>query len=150
MDHSNEADERWRDVLFALVKSASQDPEFRARVEATGAVLDDLEGVLERARVESMSPSGAIACHTYWWGFQLEIPHGILRAWPTESVDSEFIAMEIGTGTGPAAPFRRRAARWIAARVTDLQQADRGAGVYVCMTWMAPNIFVPVPIRNGT
>ena len=80
MDPGDEADDRWRDVLFALVKGANSDPEFRARVEATGAKLDNLEAVLERARVDRMSPCGAIECHTYWWGFQLEIPHQILRA----------------------------------------------------------------------
>ena len=142
----DEADDRWRDVLFALVKGANNDPEFRARVEATGAKLDNLEAVLERARLDRMSPSGAIACHTYWWGFQLEIPHRILREW-SEDADSESIAAVIGPATGPAAAYRRRAARWIADHVTVLQQDDRGAGIYVSMTWMAPNIFVAIPIR---
>src|SRR5262245_5073983 len=126
MDPSDEADERWRDVLFALVKGANNDPEFRARVEATGAKLDNLEAVLERVRVDRMSPCGAIECHTYWWGFQLEIPHRVLRAWESDE-DSESIAAVIGSSTGPAAPYRRRAARWVATRVSALQEVDLGA-----------------------
>lgn len=149
MDRNNEADERWRDVLFELVKRAKGDAEFRARVEATGAVLDNLEGLLQRSPVESISPAGTIACSTYWWGFQLEIPHGILRGW-SEEIDSECVASAIGAVTGPASSFRRRTAMWVASRIGELQAHDRGAGVYVSMTWMAPNIFVATPIRVDT
>jgi hypothetical protein len=150
MDRSNEADDRWRDVLFELVKRAKGDAEFRARVEATGAVIDNLEALLEPRAVENTSASGGVVCQTYWWGFQLEIPHRILRAWSAETPDSETVASEIGTVTGPASPFRRRTASWVASRVVDLQAHDRGAGVYVSMTWMAPNIFVATPIRVDT
>src|SRR5688572_24954884 len=76
-----EADDRWRDVLFELVRRASQDPEFRARVEATGAVIDNFEAILERSRRNRASASGTVACRPYWWGFELEIPHGVLAGW---------------------------------------------------------------------
>jgi hypothetical protein len=149
MDRSNEADDRWRDVLFELVKRAKADAEFRARVEATGAVIDNLEALLEPRPVENTSACGGVACHTYWWGFQLEIPHRILQGWSV-ATDSETIAAAIGTVAGPAAPFRRRTSSWAASRILDLQAHDRGAGVYVSMTWMAPNIFVATPIRVET
>lgn len=149
MDRNYEADERWRDVLFELVKRAKGDAEFRARVEATGAVIDNLEALLEPAPVENASACSTVACHTYWWGFQLEIPHGILRGW-SEAIDSETVASAIGTVTGPASSFRRRTAMWVASRISELQAHDRGAGMYVSMTWMAPNIFVATPIRVAT
>ena len=141
---NDEADERWRAVLFELVKRANNDAEFRARVEASGAVIDNFEAVLERTRVDATLPSGAIACRTYWWGFQLEIPHAILAGW-SAGVESAYIAAAIDV-TGPAAPFRRRTAAWVASRIVELQELDRGTGVYASMTWMAPNIFVPIPI----
>jgi hypothetical protein len=145
-DHDQtEADERWRDVLFELVKRVDRDAELRARVEATGVVIDNFELMLERTRADRGAPSGAIGCRIYWWGFQLEIPHVMLAAW-TDTTESADVAASIGTATNPAAPFRRRAAAYIASRLGELQQLDRGAGASVSMTWMAPNIFVPAAI----
>ena len=143
---SDEADERWREVLFELLRRAREDPDFRARVEATGAVITELEAVLARHRDSHPPHTGKIACREYWWGFQLEIPHAILERWSIESADPAHIAAEIGAGIGPSAAFRRRVAAWIARRLAKLVQLDRGAGVYTSMTWMAPNIFIPMPI----
>lgn len=145
----DEADERWRDVLFELLRRAHGDPEFRARVEATGADIHNLEAVLARSRVDPTSPSGTVACHEYWWGFQLEIPHAVLTTWSSGTTESTDIAAAIGPGTGPSAPFRRRVAAWIASRIDELKELDQGAGVYASMTWMAPNIFIPtsIPVR---
>lgn len=107
---NDEADERWREVFFALLKRANLDAEFRARVEATGAVIHNFEAVLASSRVAHALPSGAITCTEYWWGFQLEIPHAILAEWAATTIDSEPIATAIGSGVGPSAPFRRRVA----------------------------------------
>ena len=146
-DHDQtEADARWRDVLFELVKRIDRDAELRARVEATGVVIDNFELVLERTRRVRDAPSGTIGCRMYWWGFQLEIPHEVLAAW-TDTTESAEVAVAIGTAANPAAPFRRRASAYIASRLGELQELDRGAGAYVSMTWMAPNIFVPAAIR---
>ncbi len=137
----DEADDRWRDVLFELVRRAQRDDEFRARVEATGAVLDHFEAVLERVRKQREAPAGAIACRDFWWGFQLVIPHAALASWPEETESSEIVQV-IGPVTGPAAPFVRRGAIYIAGHLDELQAIDRGAGVDVSMTWMAPKVFV--------
>ena len=145
--HNDDADARWREVLHELVKRASHDAEFRARVEATGAVIDNFEAVLERNRNHRAAPSGTIACRTYWWGFQLEIPHATLSTWTVDTTESCEVVTAIGVAPNPAAPFRRRVAAYIASRLTELQQLDRGAGAYVSMTWMAPNIFVPAAAR---
>lgn len=142
----DDADERWRDVLFELLRRAHEDPEFRARVEATGADIQNLEAVLARTRVDHISPTGTIGCHEYWWGFQLEIPHTVLATWSVGVTETSDIAAAIGPGTGPSAPFRRRIAHWMAGRIDELQALDRGAGVYTSMTWMAPNIFIPTAI----
>lgn len=142
------ADERWRDVLFELVRRATQDPEFRARVEATGAVIDNIEAILERGGRNRGSGSGTVACRPYWWGFELEIPHAVLAEWKGETIDASDIVTAMGDVVGPATSFRRRAAMWIAARVDELQRLDQGYGVYASMTWMAPNIFVAMPIRR--
>lgn len=148
MTASDEADERWREVFFELVKRARDDTEFRTRVEATGAVIDNFDAVLSRHRGDHMpAASGRIACREYWWGFQLEIPHGVLTDWCGSSLESAAIAAAIDTGVGPAAAFRRRLAGWIANRLPELQQLDQGAGVYTSMTWIAPNVFIATPIR---
>lgn len=147
MPENEDADDRWRDVFFALLKRANIDEEFRARVEATGAVIKDFEAVLSSARVAQTGASGStISCHEYWWGFQLEIPHAVLAAWDPAATDFEHIVAAIGPGIGPSGPFRRRVAIWIAGRLVELQHLDRGAGVYASMTWMAPNIFIPTAI----
>jgi hypothetical protein len=145
-DDHEEADDRWREVFFELLKLANTDQEFRARVEASGAVISNFEAVLASNRVPHVLPSGTIACHEYWWGFQLEIPHLILTGWARSGIDSDAITAAIGIGIGPSAPFRRRAANWIVGHVLELQQIDAGAGVYANMTWMAPNIFIPIAI----
>lgn len=140
----DDADARWREVLHELVKRTRHDAEFRARVEATGAVIDNFEAVLERTHnFRAAPPSGAITCRTYWWGFQLEIPHAILATWVPDTTESPEVVAAIGTIANTIAPFRRRAAAYIASRIGELQQLDRGAGTYVSMTWMAPNIFIP-------
>jgi hypothetical protein len=140
-----EADERWRAVLYELLQRAERDPEFRARVEASGAVsLDHFEVVLERVREQHAStPGGAIAVREEWWGFQLAIPRAVLAAWVDGAIESATIVAAIGTVPGAAGTFVRRAAGFIANRIGELQALDRGDGVHVSMTWMAPNVFVP-------
>jgi hypothetical protein len=139
-----EADERWRAVLFELLQRAKGDPEFRARVEATGAIVDHFEVVLERVREKhATAPSGAIVAREEWWGFQLAIPHAVLAVWTEGATESITIVDAIGTVPGAAGTFVRRAAGFIANRVGELQALDRGDGVHVSMTWMAPNVFVP-------
>lgn len=147
MPRLDDADERWRVVLAELVKRARRDPEFRARVEASGAVIDNFEAVLDRRRSDRSAPSGTVLCHCYWWGFELEIPSATLATWNAEAIETAHVAASIGSDVGPAAAFLRRASAWIASRLPELQQLDRGAGVYVSMTWMAPYIFVPMPLR---
>jgi hypothetical protein len=148
VSQNEDADERWRDVLFELVRRANDDAEFRARVEATGAVIQDFEGVLRSIRGDRVAHSSTISCHEYWWGFQLEIPHAVLARWRAGVTESDEVARAIGVGTGPSAPFRRRAAAWISARLDELQKLDHGAGIFTCMMWMAPNIFVPLAIQR--
>ncbi|MEO6777798.1 MAG: hypothetical protein ABI467_33060 [Kofleriaceae bacterium] len=143
----DDADDRWRDVLFELMKRAKEDPEFRARVEATGAVLDGhFEAVLDRVHRNQSTLAGPIACVEYWWGFQLSIPHAMLVLWPRE-VEPGVIVAAIGPVKGPASAFVRRAAYFVATRLGELGALDRGDGLHVSMTWMAPNIFVPVAPR---
>lgn len=139
----DEADERWRDVLFEMVKRAKHDAEFRARVEATGAVLDNFEAVLERVKRDPERPEfQTVACREFWWGFQLEIPHDVVAGWTVSNVERDLMLAAIGQTPGPVSPFRKRAAGYLANHVAELQAQDRGAGVTVSMTWMAPNVFV--------
>ena len=144
---ADDADDRWRDVLFELMKRAKGDPEFRARVEASGAVLDGhFEAVLERVHKNQAMIAGPISCTEYWWGFQLSIPHAMLALWP-EDVEPGVIVAAIGPVKGPARAFVRRAAYYVATRLAELRALDRGEGLQVSMTWMAPKIFVPVAPR---
>jgi hypothetical protein len=149
MSRRDEADERWRSVFFELVRRANADAEFRTRVEATGAVIDNFDAVLACNHAEHMSATGTIACREYWWGFQLEIPHERLADWCTNEAESAHIAAEIKAGLGPASAFRRRLAGWIAARLSELAHVDRGAGIYVSMMWMAPHIYLATPIHSN-
>src|SRR5690606_19015075 len=144
----DDADERWRVVLAELVKRARSDAEFRARLEASGAVIDNFEAVLGGTRTRGSTPSGTVLCHCYWWGFELEIPSATLATWNARAIETAQIAASIGSDVGPAAAFLRRASAWIANHLPDLQQLDGGVGVYVSMTWMAPYIFVPMPMRT--
>ena len=143
----DEADERWRDVLFELAKRAKSDADFRERVERTGVVLDNFEAVLDRARGVN-TPASAIRCRDYWWGFQLEIPHPVLVAWGDRSTELTDVTGVIGAVAGPAGPFTRRAASFVARELAQLATLDHGAGVYVSMTWMAPNVFIPTAVRR--
>ncbi|HEY0253944.1 MAG TPA: hypothetical protein VGC41_20580, partial [Kofleriaceae bacterium] len=108
-----------------------------------GAVLDNFEAVLERVKRDSPPSSAAdIVCREFWWGFQLEIPHRVVSGWTVSSLDRDTANGAIGTLPGPAAPFQRRAVGYLVNHVAELQALDRGAGVMVAMTWMAPNVFV--------
>jgi hypothetical protein len=143
----DDEDDRWRDVLFELMRRVKGDPEFRARVEASGAVLEGhWEGVLDRVQRARSVALGAIACRDYWWGFQLSIPHAMLALWP-DDVEPGVIVAAIGPVSGPAHAFVRRAAYYVATRLPELRLLDRGDGLHVSMTWMAPNIFVPIAPR---
>lgn len=144
--HSREgdADARWRAVLFELVRRAQGDPEFRARVEASGAVLDHFELVLQRVRDQRTTPAtSAIAMREEWWGFQLVIPTTLLTEWRDGATELQTVLDAIGVVPGAANGFTRRIAGFIANRIGELQVLDRGDGVHVSMTWMAPNVFVP-------
>jgi hypothetical protein len=143
----DDADDRWRDVLFEMVKRARSDADFRERVERTGAVLDNFEAVLERAR-GSHVPASEIRCRDYWWGFQLEIPHAVLVRWTERSTERADVTAVIGTVPGPAGPFMRRASSFVTRELEQLGALDRGAGVCVSMTWMAPNVFIPTVVRR--
>jgi hypothetical protein len=88
-------------------------------------------------------PAGAIQAREEWWGFQLAIPHAMLAAWPDGATETTTIVEAIGSVPGAAGTFVRRAAGFIANRIGELQAIDRGDGVNVSMTWMAPNVFVP-------
>ncbi len=142
----DDEDDRWREVFSELVRRARSDAEFRSRVEATGAVIDDFDAVLQRSRAARTPASGAIECKAYWWGFQLEIPRATLAGWQDHTA-AKAIVTTLETSFGPVAAFRRRVAAWVANRLDELQQLDQGNGVYTSMTWMAPNIFVAMPIR---
>ena len=141
----DEADERWRDVLFEMVKRAKSDADFRERCERAGAILDNFEAVLERVH---SAPASEVRCRDYWWGFQVEIPRHVLVEWVDRSADLTDVTAAIGTVPGPAGPFTRRAAAYIARELASLSALDKGAGVYVSMTWMAPNVFVPTGVRR--
>jgi hypothetical protein len=146
--HKDEADERWRDVLFEIMKRAKGDAEFRARVEATGAVLDNFEAVLDRAHKARELPACDVRCREYWWGFQLELPHATLSSWEDGATDLADVTTAIGAVPGPVGPFRKRAAAFVIHRIDELRALDQGAGIHLSMTWMAPNIFVPIAIRR--
>ncbi|HEY5948022.1 MAG TPA: hypothetical protein VIV40_21145 [Kofleriaceae bacterium] len=156
MDRADEADERWRDVFCEIVERAKCDAEFRARVEATGAIISNFDAVLTRnradhawTRADHTPPApGTIACREYWWGFQLEIPHDFLRDRSATEIEPAHITAAIAMRVGPSAAFVRRIAAWAAHRFAELQERDVGAGVYASMTWMAPNIFLVTPIRD--
>ena len=142
----DEAKERWRDVLFEIMKRATSDAEFRVRVEATGMVLDHFEAVLDRESREL--PASEVRCREYRWGFQLEIPHATLSSWVDGSTNLADVLAAIGAVPGPVGPFRKRASMFVVHRIGELRALDRGAGVHISMMWMAPNIFVPSAVRR--
>jgi hypothetical protein len=146
--HRDEADERWRDVLFEIMKRAKGDAEFRARVEATGAVLDNFEAVLDRVHKARELPASDVSCREYWWGFQLEIPHATLSSWEDGATDLAEVMAAISAVPGPVGPFRKRASAFVVHRIDELRALDRGAGIQISMMWMAPNIFVPFAVRR--
>jgi hypothetical protein len=88
-----------------------------------------------------------ILVHTFWWGFHFKIPVLLMDHWNAVGVTVAEILNLVAGFTGPAAPFVSALATYIAANFQLAKQVDQGYGVYVSMSWFAPAVFVPTPIK---
>lgn len=145
-------DDLWRAVLDQITSLALFDREFRTRLEAVGGPLvADLDAAYAATRAlrDRGTRRGGIACETFWWGFHLVIPSNILADFIVGATTVNDVVAAIGPVTGGAAPFVEAAAGFVALGLTTLKALDKGAGIYVSMSWFAPGMFVPttVPAR---
>jgi hypothetical protein len=92
-------------------------------------------------------PAGRITVATYWWGFHFKIPESLMTDWTGVGVTVGEILSLVSGFTGPAAPFVELIATYIQAEFKLARQVDEGYGVYVSMSWYAPAVFVPTPVK---
>lgn len=106
----------------------------------------DLETSLFPLPTVSKGPNEIVA-RAFWWGFHLQIPEQALEEIGTAIANGTPFVGLLGSVTGPAAPYITLIVAFINAEYAWMKGVNRGKGVYLSMTWAAPGIFVPTPIR---
>lgn len=90
---------------------------------------------------------GGTVVRTFWWGFHIQVSHQDLQNFLAGAGGVNAIVGTIGGSIpSPAAPFIAMAAAFIAGALSLLKGLDRGNGVYVSMSWLAPGVFVPTSV----
>jgi caspase domain-containing protein len=119
-----------------------------ARATPPSAPTDSFVG--DPVEGASRAPTGAPIVRTFFWGFHIEISSQNLRDFLSVATPLNAIAAVIGPVTGPAAPFMLAAAAFVAGALELLRNLDKGAGVYISMSWFVPGVFIPttVPTRG--
>ena len=95
----------------------------------------------------------------FWWGFQIKLTHEAV-AWYVAGenitagaagaagaiypiTDAAMALVAAGGSVGPGVVFFAALALYLVAEAALVQAADKGKGVILSMSWVAPGIFVP-------
>lgn len=93
------------------------------------------------------SDGGQATVRAFWWGFHVQISHNDL-ATVLDSADAvnDLVVMVGGNIPSPAAPWIRLIGPFVSATHDLLRSLDRGRGIYISMSWIAPGVFVPTTV----
>lgn len=119
----------------------------RVALVASGEAVPSRTDVQSFLRGAGTTARDGTAVQAFWWGFHVQLSHEDLASFVSGAQGVNTIVGTIGGSIpSPAAPWIRLAAEFIAGALGLLSSLDRGAGVFISMSWFAPGIFVPTSV----
>jgi hypothetical protein len=95
-------------------------------------------------RTPPVARRGATSIRGDWWGFQIYVSHADLSIFLETATPLVALTATLTANLWPpAASYIAAAAAFIAGAFALLRTLDRGAGVYISMSWFAAGLFVP-------
>ena len=83
----------------------------------------------------------------FWWGFHMQFGHAdLVRVLDSADTLNDLVAVIGGNIPSPAQPWIKLIAPFVSATHAALRGLDRGQGIYISMSWIAPGIFVPTSV----
>ena len=135
-------------AFYALPELGGPDAPSTDVASVVNAVTSAVHDVEQRQRSpsEPLAVPRTVSVRTYWWGFQVEIPHHDLEDIAAAVDPIARVIQIIGPIAGAVAPFVMLIASFVVDTLQSLRATDRGRGVYVKMMWFAPGVFTVSPI----
>ena len=85
---------------------------------------------------------------SFWWGWQISFNETATR-WIEGIAGSQSAAFGLMAATSAALPplsiFSAAVSAWLATETAVIAAVDRGNGIYLSMSWIAPGMFIPTP-----
>ncbi|KZT62059.1 hypothetical protein CALCODRAFT_463516 [Calocera cornea HHB12733] len=94
-------------------------------------------------------PTDTLSCYTYWWGYELVLPHqSVMYLSKCKSVSGTMMdfltALALFTeGVREILPFIRYISQFVDMEFDDIAGQDQGKGVVCAATWLIPVALVP-------
>jgi hypothetical protein len=138
-------------IQSALAHVMSQKPTEGAARGSAQAAPNAADIVAEIIRTAQQPPAierGPISAQGFVWGFSVYVPESEMAALLAGGTALATLTAAVGgalSGTW-AAPFIAVLAAYIAAELAWMKAIDKGRGVAVSMSWVAPAIFVPTAL----
>jgi hypothetical protein len=108
------------------------------------AEVAHLESSLSTAVPRVASAQAHITAEAHWWGFQIFIPEPIMKQLATaSSLFSTILGLLTPVLVGPLAAVLVIVAGYVAAELAAMKAVDKGKGVELSATWLAPVVLVP-------
>jgi hypothetical protein len=102
-----------------------------------------------KSRGETVVPRGGTVVRAFWWGFHVQLSHEDLETvLNSADVINTLVDLIGGSIPSPAQPWIKLLAPFIASihqRLREMEQDE--CGIYVSMSWFAPGVFIPTPVR---
>jgi len=115
---------------------------------AVPSAADIVAAIIKSASEPPAVARGPISAQGFVWGFSIYVPESEMQALLAGGAALATLTGAVGaalSGTW-AAPFIALLAAYIAAELAWMKAIDKGRGVAVSMSWVAPGIFVPTAL----
>jgi hypothetical protein len=91
--------------------------------------------------------AGRTIVEAFWWGFHLQLSHqDLMTVLDAADTVNTLVVLIGGSIPSPAAPWIQLIGPFVAATHAALRALDKGRGIYISMSWIAPGIFVPTTV----
>ena len=145
-------------VLAALQERMARDPAAASALRARGGQTGTVAGrpatpafaMTASTNIGPYPTQPPTYAEAFWWGFHVVIPHEAMQ-WLDVAFGSGLIANAAALGAVIGPTLSVPVAGWVLAALFVYLMAewglchacDKGNGIYLSMTWIAPGIFVP-------
>ncbi|KAF9204236.1 hypothetical protein BGZ49_005549 [Haplosporangium sp. Z 27] len=115
-------------------------------------IVSTLNSIKKQIKALGKSPpTDAISAYTFWWGYEIYVPHNCMsqlqRVSNTSQIFFGFLSGAITGIPGLAAlvPLTRIISAWVGFQWAVIQAEDLGKGVVLSATWVLPVALAPRP-----